>query len=91
MTKKVTLNYDFIGVFILVFIASVGYNIYQHFQYRELFAEHVDQTWSAQDAAANLVYIRKQLESCKNGADTNSTYLNILPRKHTELHRSKMP
>jgi hypothetical protein len=66
MAKKVTLNYDFIGVFIIVFIASVGYNIYQNFQYRELYTEHVDLTWSAQDAAANLVYIRKQLESCKN-------------------------
>jgi len=72
MTKKATLNYDFIGVFILVFIASVGYNIYQHFQYRELFAEHVDLTWSAQDAAANLVYTRKQLESCKNSASNLS-------------------
>ena len=71
MMKKVTLNYDFIGVFIIVFIASVGYNIYQYFQHKELFAKYVDQTWSAQDAEANVVYTRKQLESCKNGADTN--------------------
>jgi hypothetical protein len=71
MTKKATLNYDFIGVFIIVFIASVGYNIYQHVQYIELYTEHVDLTWSAQDAEANVVYIRKQLESCNNKTDSN--------------------
>ena len=71
MTKKATLNYDFIGVFISIFIASVGYNIYQHVQYIELYTEHVDLTWSAQNATANVVYIRKQLESCKNGVATN--------------------
>ena len=66
MTKKLTLNYDFIGIVIVLFIASVSYNIYQNFQYTELFAAHVDQTWSAQDTEADLVYTRKQLESCKN-------------------------
>jgi hypothetical protein len=66
MTRKVTLNYDFIGVIIIVLIASVGYNIYQGFQYKELFTAYVDQTWSAQNTEANLVYTRKQLESCKN-------------------------
>ena len=66
MTKKLTLNYDFIGIFIVLFIASVGYNIYQNFKYKELFTAHVDQTWSKQDAEANLVYTRKQLESCKD-------------------------
>jgi len=67
MAKKATFNYDFIAVFIIVFCASVGYNIYQHFQYIKLYTEHVDLTWSAQNAAANVVYIRNQLESCKNG------------------------
>jgi hypothetical protein len=72
MTKKVTLNYDFIGIFIIVFIASVGYNIYQHVKYIELYTEHVDLTWSAQNAEANVVYTLKQLESCKNSADTSN-------------------
>ena len=72
MTKKVTLNYDFIAVVIIAFIGLCGYNIYQYSQYKKLFAEHVDLTWTAQDAAANLVYTRKQLESCKNGAATDS-------------------
>lgn len=72
MTKKVTLNYDFIGAFIIVLIVSAGYNIYQHFQYKELYTEHVDLTWSAQNAEANVVYTRKQLESCENGATTNN-------------------
>ena len=72
MMKKATLNYDFIGVFLIVFIISVGYNIYQYFQHKELFAKYVDQTWSAQNAEANVVYTQKQLESCKNGADTSN-------------------
>ena len=65
MTKKLTLNYDFMAVFIALFVASCGYNIYQQFQYKDLFATHTDLTWSAQNAEANLVYIRGQLESCK--------------------------
>lgn len=72
MAKKVTLNHDFIAVVIIAFIALCGYNIYQHYQYKKLFAEYVDQTWTAQNAEANLVYTRKQLESCKNGADTRT-------------------
>jgi hypothetical protein len=65
MTKKLTLNYDFMAVFIALFVASCGYNIYQQFQYKDLFAAHTDLTWSAQNAEANVVYIRGQLESCK--------------------------
>ena len=65
MTKKLTLNYDFMAVFIALFVASCGYNIYQQFQYKDLFTAHTDLTWSAQSAEANLVYIRGQLESCK--------------------------
>jgi hypothetical protein len=70
MTKRLTLNYDFIGVFMILFIASVGYNIYQNFQYKELFAVYVDQTWSTQNTEANLVYTRKQLQNCKNNTDS---------------------
>jgi hypothetical protein len=66
MTKKISLNYDFAAVFIIALAASCGYNIYQQYQYTELFAKHVDLRWSTQDAEANLVYLRKQLESCKN-------------------------
>ena len=72
MAKQVTLNLDFIAVAIIAFIALCGYNIYQHYQYKKLFAEYVDQTWTAQNAEANLVYTRKQLESCKNGADSGT-------------------
>ena len=68
MAKKVALNYDFLAVFIIIFIASCGYNIYQNFQYRDLFAKHVDLTWTAQDAEANIVFIRKQLKTCKTDA-----------------------
>jgi hypothetical protein len=65
MTKKVTLNYDFMAVFIVAFVASCGYNIYQQLQYKDLFTAHTNLMWSAQNAEANLVYIRGQLESCK--------------------------
>ena len=65
MTTKLTLKYDFMAVFIALFVASCGYNVYQQFQYKDLFAAHTDLTWSAQNAEADLVYIRGQLESCK--------------------------
>ncbi len=68
MTKKIALNYDFLAIFIIIFIASTGYNVYQNFQYRELFAKHVDLTWEAQNAEADLVYTRNQLKSCKTAA-----------------------
>ncbi|MCK5382755.1 MAG: hypothetical protein KAJ65_03265, partial [Gammaproteobacteria bacterium] len=70
MTKKVTLNYDFLAVSIFAFLASCGYNVYQNFQFQELFAEHVDLQWTAQNAEADLVYVRNQLESCKTGPET---------------------
>jgi hypothetical protein len=70
MTKKVTLNYDFIAVAIIAFILLAGYNIYQYSRYEKLFTEHVDLIWTAQNAEANVVYTRKQLESCKNSANT---------------------
>jgi len=69
MSKRVTLNYDFVAIVIIIFISSCGFNIYQNARYQKLFAAHVDMTWSAQDAEANLVYVRKQLESCENNTD----------------------
>ena len=70
MAKKMTLNYDFIAVVIIAFIALCGYCIYQYSQYTKLFAEHVDLTWTAQNAEADLVYLRNQLESCKDSTKT---------------------
>jgi len=65
MAKKIALNYDFLAVFISLFIASCGYNIYQDYQYKALFTKQVDLTWKAQNTAADLVYTRNQLKFCK--------------------------
>ena len=69
--KQATINYDFIAVAIIAFIASCGYNVYQQMQYQDLFTRHVDQQWNAQNAEADLVYVRNQLESCKNTTETS--------------------
>jgi hypothetical protein len=69
--KKATINYDFIAVAVIAFIASCGYNVYQQIQYQHLFTRHVDLQWNAQNAEADLVYARNQLESCKNTTATS--------------------
>jgi hypothetical protein len=68
--KKATINYDFIAVAVIAFIASCGYNVYQQMQYQDLFTRHVDLQWDAQNAEANLVYVKNQLESCKDTTQT---------------------
>jgi hypothetical protein len=68
--KKATINYDFIVVVIILFVASCGYNVYQQFTFKDLFTKHVDLQWSAQNAEADLVYVRNQLESCQNTTET---------------------
>ena len=69
--KKATINYDFIAVAVIAFIASCGYNVYQQIQYQDLFTRHVNLQWTAQNAEADLVYARNQLESCKNTTETS--------------------
>lgn len=68
--KKATINYDFLGVALLAFIASCGYNVYQQFQYQALFTEHVELRWNAQNAEADLVYVRNQLKACEIPEET---------------------
>ena len=68
--KQATFNYDFIAVAIIAFIASCGYNVYQQIQYQDLFTQHVDLQWNAQNTAADLVHARGQLESCENTKQT---------------------
>ena len=68
--KQATINYDFIAVAIFLFITSCGYNVYQQIQYQGLFTRSVDLQWNSQNAEADLVYIRNQLEACKSPAET---------------------
>jgi DNA-binding transcriptional regulator of glucitol operon len=68
--KQATINYDFIVVAVIAFIASCAYNVYQQIQFQDLFTRHVDLQWNNQNAEADLVYVRNQLTSCKNDSET---------------------
>lgn len=62
--KQVTINLDAIAVITVVFMISVGLNLWQRHQFNDLLAEHVDSQWEAQDVKANLVYARRLLKEC---------------------------
>jgi len=68
--KKATINYDFLAMAIIAFIASCGYNVFQQIQFQDLYAKHVDLQWTSQNAEADLVYVRNKLKSCKTLTET---------------------
>ena len=53
MRKKITLNLDAAIVIILVFIVSFGFNLYQRYQYSQVFQENMDLRWDNQNMKIN--------------------------------------
>ena len=82
MAGKVQLHMDAIAAIVLVLCVSIGFNIYQRFQYSDLLAEHTEVQWRAQDMEVNWNYARGLLENCtkqcgprdlQRSTDANST------------------
>ena len=49
---------------VVLFLASVLFNVYQRFQYQDLLKEHVDVQWQAQNMEINWQYVKMKYERC---------------------------
>lgn len=64
MAKTVSISLSAVIVFGLVFLAACGFIVFQNVSYGKLFQEHIDLMWTSSNDAADLVYVRKNLENC---------------------------
>lgn len=64
MATKIGLHTDAIAVIVLVFMLSLGMNLFQRYQYSDLLKEHADLQWQLQDVQINLSLTKHQLEKC---------------------------
>lgn len=76
MAKKVTLHLDALAGIALALIASLGFNLYQRFQYESLLQAHTDLQWHAQNAEVNWKFAKGQLDKCRAAAKAKSTGKN---------------
>jgi hypothetical protein len=61
---KLTVHLDAVAIIALIFLASVGMNVWQFLNNRELMQQYVDAEWKLGNTRANVVYARKLLKSC---------------------------
>jgi hypothetical protein len=62
--KKLTVHLDALAIIALVFLASVGMNVWQFQSNSELMQKYVDAEWELGNTRANAVYTRRLLKSC---------------------------
>jgi hypothetical protein len=61
---KLTVNLDAVAIIALIFLASLGMNVWQFLNSRELLQKYVDAEWELGNKRANVVYARKLLKAC---------------------------
>ncbi len=66
MRGKLEVNYDFVAMVVISLALSVGFNLYQRYQYNELLTEHTALQWEAQDLEINQRLNLRKLEACNN-------------------------
>ncbi len=66
MHRKLEVHYDFVAMALICFVFSVGFNIYQRYQYNDLLSQHTALQWEAQDLEINQKLNLRQLEKCNN-------------------------
>ena len=57
--KQLTVHLDALAIIALVFLASVGMNVWQFQSNSELMQKYVDAEWELGNTRANVVYTRK--------------------------------
>lgn len=66
MRGKFEVHYDFVALIVIVFALSVGFNLYQRYQYNDLLSQHTALQWEAQDLEINQRLNLLKLEACNN-------------------------
>lgn len=62
--KKFTLHIDALALLILVFSVSLGFNIFQRYQYSDLLHEHIKLQVAAQKTDFSLIFTEVKLKKC---------------------------
>ena len=62
--KQLTVHLDAVVIITLVFLASLGMNVWQVLNSRELMQKYVDAEWELGNTKANVVYARRLLKAC---------------------------
>ena len=62
--KQLTVHLDAVVIIALVFLASVGINVWQIHNNRELMQKYIDAEWELGNTRTNVVYARKLLMAC---------------------------
>lgn len=64
MMKKFILHIDALAVLILVFSISLGFNIFQRYQYSDLLHDYLDLQVTAQKMDFSLSFTELELKKC---------------------------
>jgi len=62
--KQLTVHLDAVAIIALVFLASLGMNVWQFLNNRELMQKYVDAEWELGNSRANVVYTRSLFNAC---------------------------
>lgn len=62
--KQLTVNLDAVAIIAFIFLASIGMNVWQFLESKELMQSYVDAKWELGNSKASLVYARRQLKAC---------------------------
>ena len=64
--KQLTVHLDAVAIIALVFLASLGMNVWQFLNNRELMQKYVDAEWELGNSRANVVYTRSLYKACSS-------------------------
>jgi hypothetical protein len=62
--KQLTVHLDAVAIIALVIFTSVGINVWQFHNNRELMQKYVDAEWELGNTKANVIYARRLLKAC---------------------------
>jgi hypothetical protein len=62
--KRLTVHLDAVVIIALIFLTSLGMNVWQFLNSRELMQKYVDAEWELGNTRANVVHTRRLLKAC---------------------------
>ena len=64
--KKFEIHLDAVITIVVIFAVTIGFLLYQRYQYSDLLQENVDLAWENADLKVNLDYKIAQFDDCKS-------------------------
>jgi hypothetical protein len=65
--KQLTVHLDAVVIIALIFLASLGMNLWQFLNSKELMQNYIDAKWELENTRATVVYARRMLKACDPG------------------------